>query len=54
MKKKVDKMSISGLTIHLSNKRSIGDELNSKCYNGIPIKNRKCHIDTKDKTKQAL
>jgi hypothetical protein len=54
MKKKVAKMTIGGLTIYLSNKRSIGDELNNKCYNGIPIKNRKCHINTKDKTKQAL
>jgi hypothetical protein len=45
---------ITKITIGKVNKRSIGDEISNKCYNGIPIKNRKCHIDTKDKTKQAL
>ena len=51
MKKKTAKMTIGGVSIHLSNKRSIGDELSNKCYNGIPIRSRKCHIDTSNKEK---
>ena len=51
MKKKTAKMTIGGVSIYLSNKRSIGDELSNKCYNGIPIRSRKCHIDTINKEK---
>jgi hypothetical protein len=54
MKKKTAKMTISGVSIYLANKRSVGDELSNKCYNGIPIRSRKCHIDISNKKSMQM
>lgn len=51
MKKKVTKMNIGGVNIYLSNKRSLGDKINNKCYDGVPLKSHKCHIEDASRKK---